>query len=104
MIPQKSKHGSYTPLSLSFASVRKAFERRPKTLQQPTATKNHPSYHRPNKPSKQIRLIKVKDQQKLNAPLELELSIHTLKHAPEFYAVSYTWGSGGLSETVLIRW
>ncbi|KAL6915385.1 hypothetical protein FSST1_006880 [Fusarium sambucinum] len=99
MIPNKTQHKSYTHKFFTFATVRKAFERRSKALQS-TTTNNHSSYRKVSKPSKQIRLIEVKAQQP-NAPLELNLSIHTLKEAPDFYAVSYTWGSGVLSETLL---
>ncbi|KAG8362266.1 hypothetical protein FVEN_g90 [Fusarium venenatum] len=99
MIPHKTQH--VTPTFFTFATMRKAFERRSKALQS-TTTNSHSSYRSLNKPSKQIRLIEVKAQQP-KAPLELNLSIHTLNKAPDFYAVSYTWGSGELSEMVLIN-
>ena len=36
-------------------------------------------------------------------PLELNLSVCNLIEAPDFYAVSYTWGSGILSKTAIIN-
>ncbi|KAF5650727.1 heterokaryon incompatibility 6 OR allele [Fusarium sp. NRRL 52700] len=53
-------------------------------------------------PSRQIRLIQVRPYEPVST-LELTLSTHYLTDNPYFYAVSYTWGSGQLSQKLLIN-
>ncbi|KAF5567233.1 heterokaryon incompatibility 6 OR allele [Fusarium phyllophilum] len=53
-------------------------------------------------PSRQIRLIEVRPHEPVST-LELNLSTHYLTDDPYFYAVSYTWGSGELSEKLLVN-
>ncbi|KAF5686876.1 Heterokaryon incompatibility protein [Fusarium denticulatum] len=51
-------------------------------------------------PAGQIRLIEVTS--KPDKPLELSLKTHQTHEAPEYYAISYTWGDSGFTEEIII--
>ncbi|KAF5563192.1 heterokaryon incompatibility 6 OR allele [Fusarium phyllophilum] len=51
-------------------------------------------------PAGQIRLIEVTS--KPHKPLELCLRTYRIPQAPEYYAISYTWGDSGLTEEITI--
>ncbi|KAF5717868.1 Heterokaryon incompatibility protein [Fusarium globosum] len=51
-------------------------------------------------PAGQIRLIEVTS--KPNKPLELFLRTYQIHQAPEYNAISYTWGENGFTEEIII--